>query len=271
MRKRRVGVPSGMFVGFLLVMNVAIGQDEVQAPAHLNFEQFSTVVRADEVSFLTTLKWAGMILVNAPAADRVVTLYEYEAGSMGLGDCSESGYSSDHALLVNWAIPATAMIAALEEAGVSLDSEQWDLSRGAPQALGDGEWVTVGTLVATLDSHNIDEGYWSEVFPEPSPVWHELPFASSCGLQETVATLDDSALVWQPVLDQKLKAIARFPDIVDGGAAGALPPISPRVFVTRALEGPVETAQYFAECLEAEFVQGAWTATPASVCNRKSN
>ena len=272
MLKRRVSVSLGMFVGPLLVMNVAMGQGADQAPAHLNFEQFSTVVHSDHVSILTTLKWAGMRWVNAPAADRVVTLYEYDAGAItALEACSESGYSSDHALLVNWAIPTTDTMTALADAGVGLNSQPSNYSEDLQAALGGGDWVTVGNLVTTLASYEIDNQLWEGRIPQPSPVWHELPFVNSCRLQETVANLDDSALAWQPVLDQKLKEIAELAVVGDGEYAGTPSVISPHVIVTKAIEGPVEHEQYFAECWDVAFVQSALAAPPTSVCNMELN
>ena len=262
MHRWYIGIPSAMAVGSLVFLNMAKAQDTVQAPAHLNFEQFSKIVDADEVGFFTTLKWAGMKLVNSRVANRVVSLYDYEAKSLLHGTCSESSYSDNHALLVNWAVAAGEAITALEEVNLGLQSQKLEAE------FSDREWVPVDGLMKFFSSYDIDEEIWRKNIPEPEPVWYEKAFVNSCQLQEFVANLHYAGLVWQPVFDEKLRAIAKNSAVNASDYDRAL---AASVIVTEPIMGSGEHVQYFAECGDTALGRDSLAVPTTSLCNTMLN
>ena len=248
MPKRLLGVAGAMAVALSLLAEGASAQVDITAPAHLNFEQFKKVVDSDDLGFFTSLKWAGMKFVNSPVADRVVPVYEYNTDSIRSSVCSREAYNSDHALLVNWAVPVSEAIEAVRLAGVDLTLKPEEFNKNLEEALADDDWVTVDVLSRTLDSYNVEYQASEVRIPEPKAVWYEVPFVNTCQLQETIDNLDTFKFSWRPVLDAKLKEITRFPAIESGSYDGSLAVAPAHVFVTYPIEGAVETVQYWAEC-----------------------
>lgn len=193
MWRRYIDVSLRLVVGLVLTANTAIAQDE-DVPEHLNFEQFKVVVDADELEFYETLTYEWMKFVNAPAAERVVLLYEYEAELIEEArlSCSDPVYTSGRALLVNSAVSRSVLVG------------RDDLPSISDSNLVNGEWV----LVDAFDEFDEDEkrGILDSEFEEVEPFWYEASYADLCGLQRLVQDRDNS-LNWKLVNDEKLEKI----------------------------------------------------------------
>lgn len=83
MWKRFVDVSLGLVMGLALTMNMAISQNITDALEYRtsSFGQLRTILNVNELSFFWMIKYAGMRLVNAPAAERVLSLYGYAMDS----------------------------------------------------------------------------------------------------------------------------------------------------------------------------------------------
>ena len=206
----------------LLLADGASGQPIPNEPDYLNFEQFRNIVDADQISWLTKLKWAGMKYVDAPNANRVVPLFGYDGQAIVDSKCTDDFNSKNRALLVNWAIDSGTVANARAAAG------------GVPLQ-NDERWYTLDHLETT----NGNDVEWSEF--GPVPVWEEVWFSSSCHLQEVVANLDDANLSWYPVQDDKLRWI------IENGSADNGYPV--KVIVPDNLFESESADHYFAECV----------------------
>lgn len=209
--------------------------------AYLDFGEFSSIAPADRLDFLDWLRWAGMIFVNAPAARRIVPLYDYASERIENADCSSDRIQDHRALFVTSLVPTDAVIAALQAIPSSSGSEPGNhgdvLSR-----LEEGSWIDPEDpdLQALIQSMSGASPTPSDV-PEPELVWHEFSISHSCELRESIADLDYGALTWHSVDDPKLRTI------IQSGPGGDDPQeriiVAEQLFPESALNG-----QYYAEC-----------------------
>ena len=228
--------------------NEVHGQSAPESPNYLDFGQFSHIVDSDEVGLWTKLKWAGMKYVDAPNANRVVSIYEYDANAISEGQCTDEPRDKTHALLVNWAIENEELARIIEDNG-------WQM---LPASLSDTEWVTKDQLDSLAMSEHASDFDWSALAESFHPVWDEVWFANSCDLQRTVSRVADANFVglqWQPVSDDRLRWVA---DVygIDNLFADDPPGkviVADKVFEHRDVD------HYFAEC-------GASTA-PDTLCS----
>ena len=213
---------------------------DTSADSFLDFSQFSMIAPADRLGFLDHLKWAGMRFVNAPAARRVVSLYEYSSDAIANVTCSDDRLRDHHALVVTELVPTNSVIVALEShrSGQSTAGNIEELIRQLP----DPEvnpWMTTSGLQDFLQK---DPSLPNNV-SDPMPVWGELSFSNSCELQQMVEDLDYDAVTWHPVDNPKLRSfIQSEPDQTTSAKIIATGSFFPE---------HIETAQYFAECLPA--------------------
>lgn len=267
MWKRFVSMSLGLTMGLVLAINMTIAQNETIVPAYLNFEQFRTVVDADKLGFYGTLKYAGMKFVNAPAAGRVVSLYEYDAESIVVNSSCSGEYKSEYALLVNWAVPSKAVEArwSPDMLGETTEQAEWASDvweEDLHKMLVDRDWI----LVETLSSYD-SEGKLKGIIPEPVPVWYEVPFVNACELQRSVENLDDGAWNWNQVSDDKLKRIAEYPWVNKGENHDAWPVHSTHVIVTEPISEAGDYVEYFAECQDIAFIRDGLGVPATSLCN----
>lgn len=269
MLKRSIAFAVALLVGPLFSVNVAVAQVERAGGAYLNFEQFETVVEAGDVSFIDKLKWAGMKLVNSPAAKRVVSLYDYDAGAITEGKCSDDQYKDYRALVVNSALSSEELIKAVEEAGVSMNLQMADVGKSLGSKLKEKPWITQEAWINAVSSYGIDIAEQNIVIPEPKTVWHELPYSNGCQLQRTVASFDYDAVVWQQVFDPKLLSITQLRNMGTGKGNALDGVSSPHLIVTDPIVTSVEARHYFAECMgRVGYLRGDGSSV-VSLCGEK--
>lgn len=220
---------------------------DVTKPAYLGFEQFSTVAIADRLGFLDKVIWAGMNFVYAPAAKRIVPLYEYNSEDIAKADCSADKHRTQRALLATWLVPKKAV------PGKLLSKPSVELGRGFE---GQDKWLTLAELKELLPkAHNL-EGYRGMSVP----VWHELSVSNSCDLKRAVADLDYKALAWHPIDNPKLLSTIRSKD----DSVGLMAAFKAHVIVTEPFfSKKIRQKKYFAECIPLKKRE----RTYASICN----
>ncbi len=236
----------GAAAASIVYCSVAAAQtaETTTAEAYLGFEQFSTVIPYDHVDFIDKLKWAGMKFFNAPAADRVVSLYDYRTGKLAGAECLSGNLKDQYALFVNWLVPKDAIVHTLRVKGV--------VDEDAVEVIGNEEWSNVGEWVSTVAVaawfENIARQTKNEeikdLFIEPEPVWHELSFANECDLRDSVTELKGKKIRWYPVLNAKLRSVIE----ERAGATGQEIKRVPHVFVANKLAEIEPEKRYWAEC-----------------------
>lgn len=240
MRTKTLGLCISLIVAHLFTGSSAFAQSPADqtVPEYLDFSQFETIVPADRLGFFDSLKWAGMKFVNAPAANRIVALYEYDArGAIEGTSCSDKRFQSHHALIVDRKVSAREMIEIVEETTLSDGAcQQVDIVA----ELNRNQWVSKKTLTAILD----ECPQLSNSVPEAAPVWYELSFSNSCELRDILSDLDYDTVVWSPANDPKLRSIveSRATSTDSNNASG------PRVIVTDRFFAASSQKRYFAEC-----------------------
>ena len=209
--------------------------------AYLDFGRFSTIAPADQLGFLDKLKWAGMIFVNAPAARRVVSLYDYTKRDIMAADCSSDRIRNHHALLVASLVPTDAVIAALdaiEQNSGNKDGDHDDVLSG----LRGRSWVAQeDPALKTLLQEGNDSSSALLNVPEPELVWHEFSFSNSCELRELIESLNYDDLHWRFVDDPKLRSVIQ--SVSDSDAQEERIIVAERLFPEAT-----RSRQYFAEC-----------------------
>ena len=232
--------------------------DDTAASAFLDFGRFSTIAPADQLGFLDRLKWAGMIFVNAPAAKRIVSLYDYTRQDITDNQCSSNRMQDHHALLVTSLVPTDAAIEAIS----SRPDYDSSVQNRALLELEERAWITEAALVNLLpdisDSNNV---------PKSEPVWYELSFSNSCELQRIIENLDYDDFTWRLVDDPKLRSIIQT-GLDEAGQAAS---IQERIIITEPLF-PASSRQYFAECEPSNQprlaqLQLARNSTTNSICD----
>lgn len=204
--------------------------------AFLDFGRFSTIAPADQLSFLDRLKWAGMIFVNAPAARRIVSLYDYTRQDIVNNQCSNNRMQDHHALLVASLVPTNAAIEAILSQQNSGNNDQ---NLVLPELTGRA-WVTETELADLLPNVS-----GSDDVPQPELVWNELSFSNSCELQQIIENLDYDDFTWHLVDDPKLRSIIQ----AESNEAAQDASIQERIIVTEQLfPASSRRRQYFAEC-----------------------
>jgi len=215
----------------IIASNEATGQP---AMSYLDFGQFRNVVESEQIGLWTKLKWAGMKYVDAPNANRIVSIYEYDADTISENDCTDDPRPANRALLVNWAIhseklPTAGVLQNLSQGKDWITAEQLE------------EWVKAGQLGETYDASEFE------------PVWNEFWFANTCHLLDTVDNVGSPGLSWQPIQDDRLRWI------VENGPAK----MQPKVIVPAKLFETKPADHYFAECISGpEGPEG-----PDNLCN----
>ena len=149
-----------------------------------------------------------MILVNAPAARRVVSLYEYTRQGIRDADCSSDRIQDHRALFVTSLVPTDAVIAALQAIQSSSGSEAGNHG-DVLFRLEEGSWVDPEDLQNLLQPGSDSSSAPLDV-PEPELVWHEFSISNSCDLQQSIADIDYGALTWHSVDDPKLRTIIQY-------------------------------------------------------------
>lgn len=241
-RVRMLAVFAPLFVSSALF---AQPPSDTTTTSFLDFGQFSTIAPADRLSFLDQLKWAGMMFVNAPAAKRVVSLYEYSSDTIASAGCSDDRLRDYRALVVTRLVPADSVIAALEYSradqsatGSAENSSIEELMRqlSGPQV---NPWITESMLQNLLR----DNPSLTNEDLVPTPVWGEISFSNSCELQQMVANLDHDAITWHLVDNPKLLSF------IQSASDQATPA---KIIATNSFfPEHTEMTQYFAECVPA--------------------
>ena len=231
MRPRMLFVVAPLFASSVLFAQPPA--DTTTAP-YLDFKQFSTIAPADRIGFLDQLKWAGMKFANAPAAKRIVSLYEYSSDTIADVSCSDDRLRDHHALVVTKMIPIDSVIAALPSDAENTPALKEQLAD--PQK---NPWITNSALQELLKNGSI----LPSRVTTPMPVWGELSFSNSCELQKIAANLDHDAVTWHMVDNPKLLSV------IQSEPNGATPA---KIIVTDSFF-PKQTGmkQYFAECVPA--------------------
>ncbi|MCY4501819.1 MAG: hypothetical protein OXE57_09695 [Alphaproteobacteria bacterium] len=234
----------GAAAASIIYCSVATAQtsETTTAEAYLGFEQFSTVVPYDRVDFVDKLKWAGMKFFNAPAAGRVVSLYDYRTGKLAGVECLSGNLKDQYALFVNWLVPKDAIIHTVkgvvgEDAVKVIGNEEWSNA---------GEWVSAVAVAAWFEdiAKQTKNEELKNLFIEPEPVWHELSFADECDLRDSVTELKGKNIRWYPVLNAKLRSV-----IGEGtGATSQEIKREPHVIVAKKLAEVEPEKRYWAEC-----------------------
>ena len=213
--------------------------DTTTAP-FLDFKQFSTIAPADQLGFLDKLKWAGMKFANAPAAKRVVSLYEYGSDAIADVTCSTDRLRDHHALIVTRMVPTSSVIATLETYGDAssdpIKTNELITQLSDPQ---ENTWIAKSELAKHLphDPTLLDQ------VADPEPVWGELSFSNSCELREIAADLDYDAVTWHMVDDAKLRSLV---------PSERNDTTTAKFIVTDSFfPEQTEIKQYFAECVPA--------------------
>lgn len=253
MWKRCIGVSLRLVVGLVLMTNMTIAQDRTDVPRYLNFEQFKTVVNADDLGFFGTLRYAGMQLVHAPAAKRVSSFYEYEAKSITDSECSNDKSGDDYALLMNWGVNFKEIEGTpLYNNLLNIKREGKSTEENLRAVLKNRDWVPIEILF----SYNKEEGNKIISEFEPIPIWHEMKFDNSCDLKRSIMDRNDIILTWKPVLNDKLKKIGK-----DQNKRTAY---STYVIVTEPISDVENEVEYLVECEDTDSVP----VPDISLCNR---
>ena len=234
-----------LIVAHLFIGSPAFAQNPVgqAAPEYLNFDQFETIVPADRLSFFDRLKWAGMKFVNAPAADRIVSLYEYDMNSANQHtDCSDTRLQSHHALLIDQQISTSEMISVVESSDIESSSRTTCALNEVISELNQRQWVSKTMLDGILGRNNCQQ--LVESVPGVAPVWHEFSFSNSCELRDALLDLDYDTVVWSLANDPKLRSI------IESQTTNTDPSTAPglRVIVDDQFFAASSQKQYFAEC-----------------------
>ena len=236
----------GAAAASIVYCSVAMAQtvETTTVKAYLGFEQFSTVVPYDHVNFADKLKWAGMKFLNAPAADRVVSLYDYRTVKLAGAECLGGNLKDQYALLVNWLVPKDAIVHTLRIKGVAgedvvevIGNEEW---------WGVGEWVSTAAVAAWFKAiaEQTKNEELKELAIEPQPVWHELSFTDECELRDSISELKGKKVRWYPVQNAKLRSVIK----ERTGAAGQEIKWEPHVIVAKKLAEVEPEKRYWAEC-----------------------
>ena len=245
-RTRQSRIP--LYFALLFATNALFAQPTGDNPpsAYLDFGEFSSIAPADRLGFLDRLKWAGMIFVNAPAARRVVPLYDYTREGIGNADCSSDRIQDHRALFVTSLVPTDDVIAALQAIQANSGNEAGshdDVLSG----LEEGSWVEDSVLRNLLQPGGESSSPPLDV-PEPELVWHEFSISNSCELQQSIADLDYGALTWHSVDDPKLRTIIQSGPSENNPRERII--MAEQLFPESALNG-----QYYAECKPSNELQ----------------
>ena len=234
-----------LIVAHLVIGSPAFAQNPVgqAAPEYLNFGQFETIVPADRLSFFDRLKWAGMKFVNAPAADRIASLYEYDTNSANQNtDCSDTKLRSHHALLIDQKISTSEMISVAKSGDMESSFKTTCALNDVISELNQRQWVSKAMLDGILGRNNCQQ--LVESAPDVAPVWHEFSFSNSCELRDILLNLDDDTVAWSLANDPKLRSI------IESATTNTDPSTAPglRVIVDDQFFAASSQKQYFAEC-----------------------
>ena len=221
-------------------------------PQYLDFTQFSTIVSADQLSFLDKLKRAGMKFVNAPAEKRVVSLYEYSKKDFENYECSDKQLQEHHALLVAQLISKTS-----DNAARSVDPRDEKTLNKLKAMLKAAPWLTR----EDLEHAEFEPETLQRLGIKAEPVWHEIAFSNSCELQKMVVDLDYKAVGWHVVDDPKLRSIIQSRVDTSMSASAFKPGV---IATTSFFSKSSGQRQYFAECQPNHKLK----AVGASLCDK---